>query len=164
MPELQCCSVRISVWIHLRAFTSINGLIINKFPLSSLGVRLFYKYDELLYWTENILENLSSETDAKPNSNLPPPTPNKQKKEAALCDRLAVTSCLWLWIQKQNQGLQTSHDSISLRAHCVWLSVQCAYAARVPQYWEAAAADTAVTNDCWWRNKVNQLSSLVLFA
>lgn len=80
MPELQCYLLRISVWIHLLAFTSINGLIINKFPLSSLGVRLFYKYDELLYWTENILGNLSSETDAKPNSNLPPPPPKSTKE------------------------------------------------------------------------------------
>lgn len=37
----------------------------------------------------------------------------KQKKEAAFCDRLAVTSCLWLYVQKQNQGLWTSHDSVS---------------------------------------------------
>lgn len=91
MPELQCYLLRISVWIHLRAFTSINGLIINKFPLSSLGVRLFYKYDELLYWTENILGNLSSETDAKPNSNLPPsPQINKRRKQPC------VTGLQWL--------------------------------------------------------------------
>lgn len=44
---------------------------------------------------------------------------SKQKKEVALCDWLAVTSCLWLYIQKQNQGLWTSHDSVSLRASAV---------------------------------------------
>lgn len=142
MPELLCCLVRISVWIHL----SISVLIINKLLLSSQQ-KAFWET-----WAAKLMLSL-----------IQPPS-SKQKEEAALCDRLAVTSCLWLWIQKQNQGLQTSHDSISVRAHCVWLSAQCAYAARVPQYWEAAVADTAVTNDCWWRNKANQLSSLVPFA
>lgn len=62
--------------------------------------------DELQYWTESILGNMRSYIDAGLNSGGPNPPPlSKQKKEAALCDRLAVTSCLRLWIQKQKQGL-----------------------------------------------------------
>lgn len=55
-------------------------------------------------------------------------SPCKQKEEVALCDWLAWTSCLWLYIQKQNQGLWTSHDSVSPReplTRCVWPCTHC---------------------------------------
>lgn len=80
-----------------------------------------------------------------------PPPRCKQREEVALWDWFAVTSCLWFCVQKEIQGLRTSHSS-PLEAgeqRCVWPCTHCAAVADAPQYWEAAAnRNSAVSLTC----------------
>lgn len=95
----------------LMSFKLINCNLLRTRQLIRHGWRTVKKHKSL--WNEQKMDSgaanhcaaLSLGAQIKPSC--------KQKKEAAFCDRLAVTSCLWLCVQKQNQGLWTSHDSVS---------------------------------------------------